>query len=193
MTPEEQARQKIDRQFGRCGWVVQGHREMNLYAGPGVAVREFPLKTGFADYLLYLDGKAIGVVEAKPEGHTLTGVELQSAKYTEGLPEGLPSHGVPLPFAYESTGAITQFTDNLDSDPRSREVFTFHRMEALSRLVQLDFQFHKRRMQWLLSVILFWLLPSAGRSGSCCASGRGCREKVRGIEEQPAAGSHHAH
>ncbi len=61
---------------------------MNISAGPGVAVREFPLTTGEADYLLYADGKAIGVVEAKPEGHTLTGVETQSGKYLDGLPDG---------------------------------------------------------------------------------------------------------
>ena len=140
MEPEARARQEIDRQLGECGWVVQNHREINIYASAGVAVREFPLKTGFADYLLYVDGKAIGVIEAKPEGHTLTGVELQSARYTEGLPEGLPNHGIPLPFAYESTGAITQFTDNLDPEPRSREVFSFHRPEELRRLVGLEFQ-----------------------------------------------------
>ena len=64
---------------------------MNISAGLGVAVREFPLTTGDADYMLYADGKAIGVVEAKPEGHTLTGVETQSGKYLDGLPPGLPA------------------------------------------------------------------------------------------------------
>ena len=89
-TPEEKARQKIDDQLAQCGWIVQDAAEMNISAGLGVAIREFPLSTGFADYLLYVDGKAIGVIEAKPEGHTLTGVETQSAKYSEGLPDGLP-------------------------------------------------------------------------------------------------------
>jgi len=117
---------------------------MNIMAGPGVAIREFPLKTGFADYLLYAGGKAIGVVEAKPEGHTLTGVETQSAKYSDGLPPGLPHHGLPLPFAYESTGTATQFTNNLEPDARSRELFTFHRPAELPRLVQLDEQLRSR-------------------------------------------------
>ena len=84
MTPEQKARQKIDQQLDQCGWTVQDYRQMNISAGLGVAVREFPLKTGFADYMLYADAKAIGVIEAKPEGHTLTGVEPQSAKYTAG-------------------------------------------------------------------------------------------------------------
>ncbi len=64
---------------------------MNIGAGPGVAVREFPLKTGFADYLLYADGRVIGVVEAQPEGHTLKGVETQSAEYIGWLPKGPPA------------------------------------------------------------------------------------------------------
>ena len=108
MTPEQQSRLEIDRQLEQCGWVVQSFREMNITAGLGVAVREFPLKSGFADYLLYADGKAVGVIEAKPEGHTLTGVETQSSKYADGLPNGLPNYRLPLPFAYESTGSETR-------------------------------------------------------------------------------------
>jgi type I restriction enzyme R subunit len=140
VTPEEKARQEIDRQLAACGWIVQDHKAMNIMAGPGVAVREFPLKTGYADYLLYVDGKVAGIIEAKPEGHTLTGVEVQSSKYTLGLPDAVPHYRKPLPFAYESTGAVTQFTNSLEPDFRSREVFTFHRPEELLRLVKLDAQ-----------------------------------------------------
>jgi type I restriction enzyme R subunit len=140
VSPEELARQEIDRQLAACGWLVQDHKAMNLSAGPGIAVREFPLKTGFADYLLYAGGKAVGIVEAKPVGHTLTGVEIQSSKYTLGLPDGIPIARKPLPFAYESTGAVTQFTNSLEPDFRSREVFSFHRPEELLRLAGLDSQ-----------------------------------------------------
>lgn len=140
MTPEQIARQEIDRQLERCGWIVQDYRDMNISAGLGVAVREFPLKSGFADYLLYANCKALGVVEAKPEGHTLTGVETQSGKYLDGLPNGLPNYHLPLPFAYESTGTVTQFTNALEPDARSREVFTFHRPDELIRLAKLDTQ-----------------------------------------------------
>ena len=104
---------------------------MNISAGAGVAVRAFPLETGEADYLLYADGKAVGVVEAKLEGHTLKGVEKQSMGYLNGLPAEIPNHGRSLPFHYESTGKVTQFTNLLDPDPRSREVFTFHRPDEL--------------------------------------------------------------
>ncbi len=144
MTPEEKARARIDQQLEQAGWLVQDYAQMHISAGLGVAIREFPLKTGEADYLLYVDGEIIGVIEAKPEGHTLTGVEMQSAKYTSGLPDGLPRWRSPLPFAYESTGAVTQFTSTLDPEARSREVFTFHRPEELLRLVKLDDQLRAR-------------------------------------------------
>lgn len=139
-TPEQFARAKIDEQLTQTGWVVQDYRQINLRAGIGVAVCEFPLLTGSADYLLYVSGKAAGVIEAKPEGHSLTGVEIQSSKYTLGLPERVPAHHRPLPFAYESTGIETQFTNGLDPEPRSREVFTFHRPEELLRLVAAEGQ-----------------------------------------------------
>ncbi|MDP9439566.1 MAG: DEAD/DEAH box helicase family protein, partial [Actinomycetota bacterium] len=139
MNPEERARQEIDRLLSGSGWAVQDYSAMNLGASSGIAVREFPLKKGhgYADYLLYARGKAIGIVEAKPEGHTLKGVETQSAKYVDGLPEGVPTYGLPLPFSYESTGIETQFTNALEPDARSREVFSFHRPEELVNLARL--------------------------------------------------------
>ncbi len=140
MTPEQEAREEIDDQLHQTGWAVQSADEMDITAARGVAVREFPLKTGFADYLLYADAKALGTIEAKPEGFTLTGVERQSSKYSAGLPAGLPHYHLPLPFAYESTGTVTQFTNLLDPHPRSREVFTFHRPEELIRLATLESQ-----------------------------------------------------
>ena len=139
--PEAQARIRIDRMLEAAGWRVQDHKRVNLSAGRGVAVREFPLQTGSADYLLYVDSKAIGVLEAKPEGHSLAGVELQSSKYTIGLLQGLQAHCTPLPFGYESTGVETFFTNRLEPDARSRAVFSFHRPEELVRLVGLPSQF----------------------------------------------------
>jgi type I restriction enzyme R subunit len=144
VTPEQLARQGIDRQLTQCGWLVQDYADMDITAGRGVAVREFPLKTGVADYMLYLDGRAAGVIEAKPEDYTLTGVETQSGKYADGLPANLPAHKLPLPFAYESTGGVTQFTNHLEEEARSRGVFTFHRPEELLRLLALDDQVRTR-------------------------------------------------
>lgn len=133
--PEEAARQEIDTALAESGWIIQDANAANVHAGRGVAIREFPLKQGhgFADYLLYVDQKAAGVVEAKKAGTTLTGVETQAAKYSGGLPDTLPAHHRPLPFLYQSTGTETRFTNWLDPDPRSRRVFHFHRPETLAR------------------------------------------------------------
>ena len=134
MTPEGQARINIDRMLEQAGWAVQDRNSVNLYAGIGVVVREFVLKSGHgaADYLLFVNRTAAGVVEAKPEGFTLTGVEPQSAKYSTGLPDDLPAYQRPLPFLYQTTGVETRFTDLLDPDPRSRLVFAFHTPKTLA-------------------------------------------------------------
>jgi type I restriction enzyme R subunit len=132
--PERKAREQIDAALAEAGWVVQDRDRMNLAAGQGVAVREFKLTTGhgFADYLLFVDGKAVGVLEAKPEGHTLSGVEVQAQKYAAGLPSGLNPPVEPLPFLYLSTGAITRFTNLLDPHPRSRRIFQVHQPATLA-------------------------------------------------------------
>jgi type I restriction enzyme R subunit len=131
--PEQQARGNIDVLLEAAGWHVCDASAANIHAARGVAIREFPLPGyGFADYLLYVDGKAAGVIEAKKEGVTLTGVETQSDKYTKGLPAGLPRWGSPLPFAYQSTGIETRFTNGLDPVPRSRPVFAFHQPKLLA-------------------------------------------------------------
>ncbi len=135
-TPEQRARQNIDKLLQAAGWVVQDRRDLNLGAGLGVAVREYHLSTGPADYLLFVQRKAIGVVEAKPEGVTLSGVEAQSARYSIGLGATPPHWHTPLPFLYESTGVETFFTDGLDPEPRSRRVFAFHQPETLLRWVR---------------------------------------------------------
>src|SRR5512136_2373786 len=131
-TPEELARQNIDKQLSACGWEVQNRSALNLFAGRGVAVREFPLDTGEADYLLFVDRRAVGVIEAKPEGFPLSGVAEQASNYSVGLPANIPHVSLPLPFVYESTGVETFFRDGRDPEPRSRRVFSFHRPETLA-------------------------------------------------------------
>lgn len=131
---EQQARAEIDHLLAQAGWAVQDVAAAHLHAARGVAVREFALNPGFgtADYLLYVDGKACGVIEAKRPGATLTGVEGQSGRYAQGLPASLPAWRRPLPYVYESTGIETHFTTALDPAPRARPVFAFHRPETLA-------------------------------------------------------------
>jgi type I restriction enzyme R subunit len=133
LAPEQRARQQIDAKLVAAGWIVQDYKALDFSAGRGLAVREVPLKTGPCDYLLLVDRKAIGVIEAKKEGATLSTVAEQSARYAHSVPELLASGQTgPLPFLYESTGVETFFRDERDPDPRSRSVFSFHRPETLA-------------------------------------------------------------
>jgi type I restriction enzyme R subunit len=142
MTPEARARQTIDALLIAAGWHVCNVATANIHAGDGaakgVAIREFPLNPGhgFADYLLYVNGRACGVIEAKKAGATLSGVEVQSARYAQGLPATLPAWRRPLPFVFESTGVETRFTNGLDPSPRARALFAFFRPDLLFAWLQ---------------------------------------------------------
>lgn len=137
-TPEQRARETIDALLEKAGWQVSDAKAANIHACCGVAIREFPLAQGHgtADYLLYVDGKAAGVIEAKKAGATLSGVEVQSRKYTEGLPAALPAWHRPLPFHYQSTRLETRITNRLDPEPRARNVFAFYRPEHLAEILE---------------------------------------------------------
>ena len=129
-TPEQQARDTIDAMLEQAGWQVQS--KIDFSAGLGIAVREYQTDTGPADYVLFIDRKPVGVVEAKPEhwGQKITTVEEQSGRYAAAKLKWLSS-STPLPFVYESTGVVTRFTDGRDPRPRSREVFNFPRPETM--------------------------------------------------------------
>ena len=118
--PEQTARVGIDAALEEAGWIVQDADEANLAAGRGVAVREFPLAPGhgFADYVLFVDGKAAGAVEAKKVGVSLTGVEVQAEKYATGLPTSLPAHIRPLPFLYLHPSRPRRTPSRRRSQPR---------------------------------------------------------------------------
>ncbi len=143
-TPEQLARQEIDIALEAAGWVIQDRAEMNLAAGPGVAVREFKMASGhgYADYLLFVGGKAVGVLEAKPTGYALSNVELQADKYATGLPTGLNPPVNPLPFLYLSTGVETRFINGLDPDPKTRAISAnlpeIHRPATLTEWIEAE-------------------------------------------------------
>src|ERR1700730_5286591 len=144
-SPEQLARENIDKLLTACDWKVQDRKSINLAAARGIAIREALLKDrDEVDYLLFVDGKAITTVEAKPEGFTLTGVEEQSEKYGKGLLDIYPKWREPLPFAYESTGVETQFTNQLEPSPKSRNVFAFHRPETFLEWLEPGHQLNGR-------------------------------------------------
>ena len=139
---EERARALIDEQFRRAGWSVQDGAQKNLMASAGVAVREVTMRAGHGrvDYLLYVDRRPVGVIEAKPVGTTLAGVEWQSGMYADGLPDDALKRAVVvdgrLPFVFESTGSESYLTNGYDPNPRARRVFSIPRPEYFSHLMR---------------------------------------------------------
>jgi type I restriction enzyme, R subunit len=131
--PEQIARDRIDQHLVAAGWHVRNMKSLAWSAGQGIAVREYPTDVGPADYVLFVDRQAVGVIEAKPIdlGYKITTVEEQSAGYATAKLKWI-NNNEPLPFVYESTGVVTRFTENRDPHPRSREVFTFHRPETMA-------------------------------------------------------------
>lgn len=133
---EVQAREAIDEMLHASGWVVQDRDQVNPEAGQGVAVREFTLATGRADYVLYVDGHIVGVVEAKREGDHLSSAVEQNDRYASGVLKGhrlaVWREAEPFAFRYATTGTETYFINRLDPDARSREVFSFHRPETVA-------------------------------------------------------------
>ena len=129
--PEQLARDIIDTSLQRCGWVIQDKDKINLNASGGVVVRYYLTQDGKeTDYVMFVDKKPVGVIEAKREEEAvrLTVHESQSEEYATSKLKYLNND--PLPFVYESTGDVTRFTDFRDLKPRSRPVFTFHRPET---------------------------------------------------------------
>ena len=136
MTPEEQARKQIDTRLEQSGWVVQDWKKVNPMISLGVAVREYPTSTGAVDYALFIEGKPVGVIEAKKDklGEKIATVEQQSGRYAKSTFKYI-GFEYQIRFAYEATGQLTRFTDYADVKYRSRRVFSFHRPETLQALL----------------------------------------------------------
>jgi type I restriction enzyme R subunit len=134
MTPEAKAREKIDQKLTQAGWLVQDFKKINLSVAPGIAVREHPTDTGPADYVLYVNRIAVGVIEAKRDeaGENLTAHENQTERYASATLKWRKDRA-PLPFLFESTGQIIHFTDGHDPAPRAREIFHFFKPETLAQ------------------------------------------------------------
>ncbi len=137
MTPEQRAREVIDRKLLQSGWIIQDVKSLNPMAAMGVAVREFPTSTGEVDYALFVEGVPVGVVEAKKSeaGENITAVEKQSARYANSSFKWVKCE-YSIRFAYEATDKLTRFTDYADIKYRSHKVFSFHRPETLAALLK---------------------------------------------------------
>lgn len=129
--PEQIARDKIDKLLRNAGWTIQSAKKINWNESLGIAIKEYQTDVGPADYILFVDRKPVGIVEAKKEevGQNLSTVEEQSSGYANAKLKYLNND--PLRFVYESTGVLTRFTDYQDPKPRAREIFSFHTPKAL--------------------------------------------------------------
>jgi type I restriction enzyme, R subunit len=136
MTPETEARKQIDQKLEQAGWIIQDVKRLDLSAGLGIAVREYPTDTGPADYVLFVNRTAFGVIEAKKDsaGENLTATETQTERYATAKIKWRKGN-TPLRFLFEATGQIIRFTDNSDPAPRSREVFHFFKPEQLAEWI----------------------------------------------------------
>ena len=188
LAAEQRARVLIDGQLTAAGWHVQDRREMNLFASQGVAVREVVMAPGHGrvDYLLYVDKRVVGVVEAKPEGTSLSGVEWQSAMYATGLPEEHRKRAVVrdgrLPFVLEASGSETHLTNGLDPRPRARRFAGFPQPGTLARWLR-DAEADADRPTWRARVLhLPPLAPEGMRPAQITA--------ISGIETSLASGRH---
>lgn len=143
--PEQIARDLIDKMLENAGWLVQNKSTMNISAGRGVAVREWPTDTGPMDYLLIVDGEPCGLIEAKKfvKGCDLVTVEKQSDDYADADLADYHKN-FKIRFIYESTGKVTHFRDRCDPKPRSRNVFSFFRPETLAAWIAKEKTLRKR-------------------------------------------------
>lgn len=149
MTPEQKAREVIDKKLEQSGWIVQDMSRPNLYAGLGVALREFPTSTGPVDYALFIEGTPVGIIEAKKDdvGENITAVEGQSNRYVNSTFKWVQGD-YRIRFVYEATGKLTRFTDYADIKYRSRSIFTFHQPQELQRLLKQQDTIRNRMKQF---------------------------------------------
>ena len=148
MTPEAKARQQIDDRLVHAGWIVQDMKQLNLGASLGVAVRECPTDTGPADYVLFIDREAVGIIEAKRDeaAENITAAEDQTLRYANATLKWRVKT-TTIPFLFESTAQIVRFTDGRDPAPRSREVFNFFRPEQLKNWLEQPDTLRRRIVQ----------------------------------------------
>jgi len=187
LLPEQQARERIDAQLTLAGWVVQDRDETNLHAAQGVAVREVIMSDGGrADYLLYVDKRIVGVIEAKKTGTSLDEVHAQAMRYAAGLTSSQKLNAVlvkdRLPFVYEATDTEVFFTNHFEPEPRSRAIFNFQKSSTLASYIR-DWQADPEAATWRAKV---HQLPPTDDYDLRPAS----RRSVEGIEKSLCSNQH---
>ena len=128
MKPEEKARVKIDQMFYDAGWLVVD-RDFYSPTITAAAIREALLmRNNETDYFLFINGKAVGVLEAKRAEVNVASdiVSEQAIRYSRYVPEWYQAYMRPLPFIYQSNGEKTYFRDCRDEDSDLEEINRIH-------------------------------------------------------------------
>ena len=142
--PEQKAREEIDKLLSLAGFELRDFKDYALgdstpNAARNLAIKEFILKNGTrADYILFVAGKACGVIEAKKISLSLSGAENQAKNYAYTLPAHIPSFQGMLPFVYVSNASEIYFTDLREPNPRARRIFAFHTPKELLEKLNSD-------------------------------------------------------
>lgn len=140
MLPEEKARIKIDQWFYDAGWEVV-NRDQYTPTSTAVAIREGLLKGNLeADYFLFINGKAVGVLEAKREEVDVSSgiVSDQVVTYAKNIPQYYQAYQRPLPLLYKSNGKIVLFKDYRDNDSDFEEINRIHTPWEIVKVLGID-------------------------------------------------------
>lgn len=103
------------------------------------AVEEFPTANGPADYALFVNGKLLGIIEAKKVGVGPQNVLEQAKRYARGTFGGQGNwHGYRVPFLYSTNGELIFHIDVRNEQNLSRQIANFHTADALTELFNDD-------------------------------------------------------
>src|SRR5437588_4580608 len=139
MESERQTRKRrIDPLLESLGWrVMPFDPEAPLDTLQGCAIEEYPTDNGPADYALCVEGRILGVVEAKRLTKGPQNVLTQAQRYSRGCPTSLLNYdGCRVPFLYSTNGEKIWFHDVRHKLSRSREITKFHTPQALREMFE---------------------------------------------------------
>ncbi len=139
-TPEAQSRHVIDSLLQHCGWAVQDRHDIDFSVALGIAVREFPLISGYADYMLFVNRQMVGVIEAKKAGIPLSGTGASSLELQCELAGRFSCTNTSITVSLPKHRHRNVLYESLDPDARSRRVFAFHQPEILYEWLDLGYK-----------------------------------------------------
>ncbi len=143
MTPEEKARVKIDQWLTEAGWKVINRDEFEANS-TAVAVREaLTIGNKEADYFLFINGKVVGVLEAKREEIDVAKyvVSDQVETYAKGVPSYYTAFQKPLPFLYKSNGKQFYFRDFREQDSVYEDIYAMHKPKRMAEMLGMEDSF----------------------------------------------------